>query len=592
MKLFKKSWSFRNMLIIGLSSIIVLTFSLNGIMYYRSYQKIYEKELSQQYSKANQQALARIDLRIKELYRISNYVVFNQLIQALLLDLMRQEPDAYKDYEGKKQMDELLNQTKIDEPMIYSLYLFDPGGNNYYFGHMGDPVNQIGTNDFNVIKEALVDTNGELTWIQMSLPSKAETSGYRDVIVASRWMYSKSVGRYGIMTMILNDRFFSEILDEFQQIDNSDVYLLSPAANLLYTNQSDQQTLPPFSSFDNTDTFVEDIAHKTPYLYTHSKSDNQFVLISRVSLLDLFSQLRHIYRTSLLLAVISIILSGLLILMLTHRLLAPFPSIIRAMKRVQAGDFSNRITIGSNLSEFQTISLSYNAMADYVESLIKEVYERQLYEREAELKAIQAQLNPHFLHNTLNGMYWMLYTEGNKRAAKLILALSELLKYSLERVDKPTTLGLELEQIQHYIMLQLAFIEDNLEYIIHADDEVTANTIQRMILQPLIENSIIHGFRDFSGPKILVIRAFVQEQYMRIEITDNGHGMDTSQMQLLSSRAFERGNSVGLRSVIRRIQLVHGDPFGVTMESNPGKGTKITLRLPLTQESEVKGVAE
>jgi two-component system sensor histidine kinase YesM len=209
------------------------------------------------------------------------------------------------------------------------------------------------------------------------------------------------------------------------------------------------------------------------------------------------------------------------------------------------------------------------------------VYERQLSEREAELKAIQAQLNPHFLYNTLNGLYWKLYVQNDMETANLVSALSGLLKYSLERVDKHTVLREELRQIRHYLDIQDAFMENRFHAEIEAGDDVLDCKMPRLLLQPIVENAFVHAFRDRTSGKRLTISAERRDGLLRIVTTDNGSGMEPDQIDhILSAASDEERMPIGLRSVIRRIELLYGKPYGLEIESVPGGGTTITLRLP------------
>ncbi|OMF22938.1 hypothetical protein BK133_25130 [Paenibacillus sp. FSL H8-0548] len=563
----------------GISIILLLTFTLHAYLSYRSQFNIFKNELSQQFSKANEQAAARLELRVKEINRISNYVVFNPIIETTLLEMMRGEISQFEDYSQKVQMSKLLNQIKLDEPKIISLFLFDLTGKNHYVGHMQNPVNQIDSASFAVILEAVNQTIGETVWMRLSLPSVVEQSGFRSVIVASRWMNSNEAGRYGIMTMVIDETFFTELFQELISADNSEVSLLSPRKHSLYTNVSGNSvSSESLLTYSNQSIISE--SNGRLYLYAKHQTHDQFSLISRVSINEFFSEIRQFFKTSLFLAAISIMLSGFLIVLLTQQLLKPLTFIIKAMRSMKKGNLDSRIEV-KTLDEFQMIGENFNAMADHVQQLIKEVYERRLNEQEAELKAIQAQLNPHFLYNTLNGLYWKLYLKDEKETAHLVSVLSEMMRYSLESVDQPTILAREIEMIRNYIALRLAFIDTETEFIIRIHDEVQFCSIQGLLLQPLVENLFIHAFKDFEGVQIVLISAHKSEdEKLIITIKDNGHGMSGNTIKRIRNIHKEPQASIGIQSVIKRVELVHGSPYGVEIDSAPGAGTMISLTLP------------
>ena len=164
-------------------------------------------------------------------------------------------------------------------------------------------------------------------------------------------------------------------------------------------------------------------------------------------------------------------------------------------------------------------------MTEQVDRLIKEVYLTQLSEREAELKALQAQLNPHFLHNMFNEIYWKLYVQNEQETAALIAAISEMLKYSLMPVRTLTTLGEEMQQIHNYVKIQRELFETDLETIIRVDEDVTDCEMMRSLLQPLVENVFVHAFRHKLSNKMLVIQARRRGESLEVEVSDNGCGM-------------------------------------------------------------------
>src|SRR5262249_22078305 len=154
----------------------------------------------------------------------------------------------------------------------------------------------------------------------------------------------------------------------------------------------------------------------------------------------------------------SIIVMSILIVLASKTLLRPLEDLVKGLQKVRSGNFDTRIKIRSK-DELAYIGESFNEMTEKVERLITEVYITQLSEKKAELKALQAQLNPHFLHNILNEIYWKLYLHNDKDTASLLAAVSEMLKYSLMPLDSKTTLRDELQQVRNYITIQTQLFE-------------------------------------------------------------------------------------------------------------------------------------
>lgn len=580
-------FSFKSKLLIGISAIILFTFNLTGIISYRSYLRLFKEEVKEQYEKANGQAMAQLELRIQELYRVSNYIVFNSTIERIVTKLSgTKEINPADQYFEQDQIVEQLRQVKFDAPQLLSLYLYDMEGTNYYHALMKEAVEPISRSVFEEIRSNVQTSKGELVWMRKAIPSRIEPSGYRDVIIASRWMRNNNAGMYGMLVMVIDEQFLTKSFSEIGTGDQGRVYLFDQERKLLYANEKNSG-VPELTRFLGVGPgSVLEEKGEDAFLYTTSYSPEiSFTLVSRVSLSDIFRKSRMILNISLFSGLVSIVLSGLLIVLLSGRLLRPLKELVLAMRTMRQGNFDIRIEPKTR-DELGFLAESFNSMASNVNDLIKKVYLSQLSEREAELKALQAQLNPHFLYNTLNGLYWKLYLQNDRDTANLVSSLSGLLQYSLARIKRRTTLREELEQIRNYLNIQSAFMENGIDARIFADDDVLDCEIQRLLLQPLVENAFVHAFRNQTGPKSLEIRAFRLEPYLKIEIEDNGCGMDAAQVESIFTpeQSGER-DSLGVRSVTRRINLVYGQPYRLDMTSRPGQGTTVHLFLPLDADS-------
>lgn len=579
-------FSFKNKLIIGISAIILFTFNLAGVISYRSYLRLFKEEVREQYVKANGQAMAQLELRIQELYRVSNYIVFNPAVEKIIVRLSTaKEINPADQYFEQDQIIDQLRQVKFDAPQLLSLYLFDTAGTNYYHALMKEAVEPISRSVFEEILAKVQSSKGELIWMRKAVPSRIEPGGFRDVIIASRWMRNAS-GMYGLLVMVIDEPFLTRSFGEIGTGDQGRVYLFDQERRLLYDNGRNGAE-PDLARFlDGGPGSVLEKQGKDTYLYTTSYSPEiAFTLVSRVSLSDIFRKSKMILNISLFSGLASIVLSGLLIVLLSGRLLRPLKELVMAMRTMRQGNFDIRIEPRTR-DELGFLAESFNSMASNVNDLIKKVYLSQLSEREAELKALQAQLNPHFLYNTLNGLYWKLYLQNDRDTANLVSSLSGLLQYSLARVKSGTTLREELEQVRHYLNIQAAFMENGVEARILADDDVLECGMLRLLLQPLVENAFVHAFRDRTGPKTLEIRAYRLGEFLKIEIEDNGCGMEPGRIEdLLGSGEAGERDSLGVRSVIRRINLVYGLPYRLDITSRPGQGTTVHLALPSGAES-------
>jgi len=577
--------SFKVKLIVSLSCIILLASAITGYLTNRYNLKLFEEEISKQFLQTNLAAMEKMDLKVQEIVRVSQSVVFNPQLERLISQIVTNEDaDAYRLYDDKKQIEEQMNQIKFDQPYITGMYLFDLSGKPSYFSFTSNTINMLDANTVRYIQSKISDTYGDLVWMRMQLPSSIEPSGYRDTVVAARWMKNNNLQTYGMLVMAIDGSFFSSSLKELIKDGLGEVYLFNPGNELLYSNTV-------VAAGDEL-TQIKAVATPTVQenrLFVRSDSKaTSFRLVSGVSLSEIQQKNRKLSQSIVYSGLVSILITSVLIALFTSKLLRPLRDLQMGLRKVRSGDFNARIEIRTK-DELAYIGESFNAMAAQVGQLIKEVYITQLSEKEAELKALQAQLNPHFMHNMFNEIYWKLYLKDEKEVADLIAAVSEMLKYSLLPVRTLTTIGEEFQQIRNYVKVQSELFETDLETIIQIDEEVVNCSMMRAVLQPLVENVFIHAFRNKVTQKILLIKARRAGDLLEIDVMDNGCGMDPQQVaKLLGDHSTARlrmdgRESLGVQSVLRRIELVYGKPYRLDITSAVDSGTTMRLILPYTK---------
>ncbi|MFK7697397.1 sensor histidine kinase, partial [Paenibacillus sp. HJGM_3] len=381
-------------------------------------------------------------------------------------------------------------------------------------------------------------------------------------------------------------------LDPLMAGRTTGAYIYDQNNKLLYSREPDGRAGYEPQLANQAGMFIQHLDDED-YLFVKSKYEpRSFTLVSGISLADIKAKGSSVYKLALVSGLVSVLLMALSVSFFSGKMLRPLHMLVRAMQRVREGSFREVIPKTSN-DEFAFLAESFNKMVADIQSLIQEVYVSKLSEKEAELKALQAQLNPHFLHNALNSIYWkIMYLYDDAETASLVTSLSELLRYSLASVSTPTTLREELAQIRNYMTIQEARHGEELTVRIEADEELLEGRMQRLLLQPLVENVFVHAFQDQTADKRLSIRAFRQFRQgaqLIVEIEDNGCGMapETIRRAMEDRGVYEERRereSIGIRNVARRIHLVHGEPYGLDIRPL-AEGTLIRLTLPYEIES-------
>lgn len=334
----------------------------------------------------------------------------------------------------------------------------------------------------------------------------------------------------------------------------------------------------------NAFTFSEAGEEKVAFFST--LKTNGWHVIQILSIDELYGEIYRIQSIFLLSGGLYAVLMIILLVAMSMQYTDPMLSIIKDLKRVEKGDLSVRTEVNTK-NEIHQLSESVNNMIDEMSQLIDRLLKEERQKREVELEALHAQINPHFLYNTLNTIKWMAKIQGATSVSNAIVALVKLLRISINISTDFITLRDEIEYIQNYVVIQkLRFNEDfEIEYDIH--DSLWTAMIPKLILQPIIENSIIYGMESSESLKISVT-ATLEEEVLIIKITDNGPGIPEDTALQIANDLMEgkKLSKAGLNNTSQRIKLFCGDAFGIELLSREGEGTTIVVRLPVVMEGE------
>lgn len=277
-----------------------------------------------------------------------------------------------------------------------------------------------------------------------------------------------------------------------------------------------------------------------------------------------------------------------LLVIISNLVTKPLRRVSEAIRKFSAGDFEQQVEVSTH-DEVGEVAECFNRMVGDIRTLIDENYVITLQERESELAALQAQINPHFLYNTLDSLYWQAQEAGNEELAETILALSQLFRLVLSQGKREITAGQEIELVSRYLQIQKVRFNKRLNYIIEVDDSVRKAKIPKLILQPFVENAIVHGFENVSAPCQLKVTGKTEGDYLRFEIQDTGIGMRQDQIDAIweeetEKYAKQRVGRFAIKNIKERLKLKYHDDFKLEIQSDVGHGTTVILIVPFERE--------
>ncbi|TBL80427.1 cache domain-containing sensor histidine kinase [Paenibacillus thalictri] len=324
-----------------------------------------------------------------------------------------------------------------------------------------------------------------------------------------------------------------------------------------------------------------------PHLYTYEKSEytgwSTVILIPKDVVLAKQKRIQNIvvivgFITMMLVAAVSYILS--------HQITLPLNKLMRKMSLVEQGDFNQRMEYAGR-NEIGRLSRMYNHMLDSITRLIREAYESKLAEKNAQLSALHAQINPHFLYNTLNIMKSISRLRGVEEVAEISESLAGLFQYSMKNLHQPVALGEEIAHINNYFNIQQHRFGNRLELSYDIPDDLLHASLLKLTIQPLIENAVNHGLRRKRAGGKVKVHVSHENGILCVRVTDNGEGIAPSKLDKLY-RALEATGlqhsqdiaGVGLLNIHQRIQMFYGKPYGLELRSKQGEGTEVALTIP------------
>lgn len=276
---------------------------------------------------------------------------------------------------------------------------------------------------------------------------------------------------------------------------------------------------------------------------------------------------------------VGIMISIMLALLFSRSISKRFSMISSGMRRFERGDFNTKLE-STGIREFDSLALAFNTMVQRIEMLIDTAREEEAKAAEAERKALESQMNPHFLFNTLSTIKALARLHGEEEIYTIAVRLGRLLRYSIDNHVPYATIKESLDLAESYLMIQHIRFGSRLSYTISCPQELLEAITPRLIIQPLVENAVMHGLEGKTGNWELLISVRDEKEQLVIEVEDNGIGFDPPP----DLHQLEKDGHTGLYNTKRRLELRYGRSFSFSIHSEKGRGTKVSLSLPLEEK--------
>lgn len=567
----------RNQIFLGFMAVMLIVLGAVAFFTYGKVSVLLRNNAEKHVEQTAVQAAGKLDVLLRSVDTFTAQVATNATIQRL----MAQEAAGRKTSFGERQlMQQEVRKNEAYATGVRSLELYAPDYRMLF------PLTDVSLNK-RVPEEWIRKADagkGQLVWLGLD-------PRYPDLVIAIRNVrlieHSYSYAGY---LMVQVEKSYFELSNENESADSGlpERMGLFDGSGKLVTSDYPEEADVEGMLRSGKDTFQLD---GETYMAVQKQSEAAGWKIMILTPVDYATEGLSVLRTVVL---VSVIIGGALCLVLTFLLSTmitrPILGLIKAMRNAKLGTLKT-LSVPSSAMEINELNNTYNQMVGSLNELIEVVYRKEIMQSRTELKALQAQINPHFLFNTLEAIYWSLEEKGDEELAEIVVAMSGLFRYVIARTDEDewVTVGDELDHAERYLKIMEMRMVDRLTWCVEADESCRGVPIPKLLIQPLVENAILHGVEQQLEPGRVRLRVDPagDGNHIRIMVEDNGPGMKDD--QLLALRASlerglaaqsARGGGVGLANVEKRLKLYVSEGEGISIQSAEGAGTKVYFEIP------------
>ncbi len=585
-----KNLTLRKKLLLSYFILIFLPLGLLTFISYANVAKIYENQIRYSASQSFDQAYTFLSYKLNTLINTSDVIYFNSDVQSILSkdkdiyenDLVQQNIDMLK-------LDKFLNGLNNTED-IYRASLYVPG----WFIFSDQEINFNNTYTFagTPTYKKLMSSKEKVFWLPPeNIKNYSSSDDPIPVISLLRKIRNSDQINdiIGIIKVSILERNIHNIIVKANITQRGVVYLQNSDGIII--SSSNPENLHDLDSNYNLRKILEGKSmswetisiNKNLFAITSREVPNtDWMMVTAIPYSEILSQSDKIKNLMLSLMLIIGVIAYSLAYVISTSTVNRVILLTKKMKKVEEGDLDVSI-VSKGRDEIGKLMDSFNYMVKRIRQLVEEQYQSGQEIKNAELKALQAQINPHFLYNTLELINWKAIENDVPDIVLITQSLAKFYKLSLNKGRDIVTIQDEINHIISYVQIQNLRFDNRITLILSVDEEFYPYSILKLVLQPIVENSIFHGILENRNQSegIIKITGRFEEDTIVISVQDNGVGMTKEKAdELLTSEGTDKIHGYGIGNIDRRIKLYYGQQYGLTFQCNPNQGTLVEIRIP------------
>ncbi|MCZ2720401.1 sensor histidine kinase [Marinomonas sp. 15G1-11] len=450
----------------------------------------------------------------------------------------------------------------------------------------GDPIFSDAISDEWVLNNPLYDyalkNPDEFVW--SSIDRSSSKGNIPNSISLFRVIKDRSYHEdIGMLYINLDLKLFSTVLSSYNNRGNGKIYVLDLDSNTLSGEVIPSYILDKLIKHYNKKTKFSliKLKEKNINIYIKNIPDYNWLVVGVLDLETVTDKSYQLFDYFSWGFIIFLVMTSFIWLSAVTNLLAPIKELQKATRRIRNGDLTAQVSHNGK-DELAELTQDFNFMVCKIDNLVKSQVAQKEREKDAEYRALQAQINPHFLYNTLNSIRWMAIIQKASNIKSVIEALARLLRNSTYKMDPIITVAEEFSVLKDYVAIELVAYNNKFNVIYKIDDDAKKYKCLKFILQPLVENAIFHGVLPKDQFGEIIVEAKKVDQSILLSVFDNGIGYDTSAKSFKEEN--HHFNSIGLDTLKERLKAYHPTGSGIIIESIPNQYTLVTIELPLMEE--------
>lgn len=567
--------------------VVSLLCGLVGIVYYKTTSDALYGMVTKDSLTILQKNNQIIDQQLANIENYANSFVADNALNEYVAEYFSAQ-SVYEYYRLDRPITKLLHNYFSSSPSIFSAYVMT---RQMSYGELfGSNIIPVQNFSKSRIYQAAVEGGGKTVWIptynffteyeQASI--NPETDPYRNVFSAAK-LIQQTPNDYAILIINFQNDIYTQIFEtQFVEYESSYLVLSPDGRTVCRDNASSLNFSEDLSVFDDAFhtgsgyTLLDFSGESFIVCYDISKITGwlSMWIIRQDALVNQFAY--GMVQNLTVILVILILLPLILILFMNNKLMKPLDSLQAGIRKVGKGNFQTVVKV-QGFAEIRALIESFNESNEKIDHLIKENYESQLLKKEAELTAYDLQLNPHFILNTLNLINLELIQDGNDELCEVISALSRVIEYTLRTRSLVVPFSIDLSNTRNYLYVMQKRYKEKFAVEYEIDDELLSTPVPKLFLQPLVENSVKHGFCSIPWQGKIIVRAQKEGKFRIFEVEDNGCGFSPAALNEIQDK---NSPHIGINNIRYRVQYLYGAEYDINITPVKPHGSRVRIVLP------------